>query len=93
MLVPDEADRSALRRADDHRTPDGPAAAGAVTGQVNGAGLYLTDEVFLYRVTGFVAGEGDGMVELEDCYGLDVVRIPLAGLRAQRLRIVIPAAA
>ena len=57
-------------------------------GHIGGAGAYLTDEVFLYRVVGFAAG---GMVELEDCYWLDVVRVPVRGLRARGLRVVTPA--
>ena len=40
-------------------------------------GVYLTDEVFLYRVAGVAPGEGVEMVELEDCYQLDLVRVPL----------------
>lgn len=52
------------------------------------ADVYLTDDVFLYRVLDLVAGPGGGMVELEDCYWLDVVRVPVARLRARRLRVV-----
>ena len=55
--------------------------------------IYLTDDTFLYRVVGAVAGDEDEIVELEDCYGLDVVEVPLAGLRARGLRVVIPAPA
>jgi hypothetical protein len=51
------------------------------------AGVYLTDEVFLYRVV----GEPVDVVELEDCYGLDIVRVPADELDARRLRIVTPA--
>jgi hypothetical protein len=51
------------------------------------AGVYLTDEVFLYRVV----GEPSDAVELEDCYGLDVVRVPADELSARRLRLVTPA--
>jgi hypothetical protein len=54
------------------------------------ADQYLTDEVFLYRVVGLVAGEGAGMVELEDCYWLDVVRVPIAGVQGRQLRVVTP---
>ena len=56
------------------------------------AGVYLTNEVFLYRVVGVVAGAADEMVELEDCYLLDVVRVPTRELRERRLRVVTPAA-
>ena len=54
------------------------------------AGLYLTDEVFLYRVADLHVTAAGAMAELEDCYGLDVVRIPLQTLQARRLRIVTP---
>jgi hypothetical protein len=55
---------------------------------------YLTDEVFLFRIAGIADG-GDGeLVDLEDCYRLDVVRVPLADLQARGLRVVrLPAAA
>jgi hypothetical protein len=49
--------------------------------------VYLTDGVFLYRVVRFVAG---GVVELEDCYGLDVVQVEVADLHARGLRPVTP---
>ena len=57
-------------------------------------GLYLTNGSFLYRVAAFVAAgddEHEDVVELEDCYGLDVVRVPVRELRERRLRVVIPA--
>jgi hypothetical protein len=81
---------STLYRADNRHTADGPVAAGGVDGQADDAGAYLTDEVFLYRVVGLV-GSGTGeMVELEDCYGLDVVDVPVRDLHARRLRVVTP---
>lgn len=57
-----------------------------------GVGVYLTNETFLYRVVGVVASDAGELVELEDCYGLDVVRIPATALRARRLRVVMPSA-
>jgi hypothetical protein len=55
------------------------------------SGVYLTDGIFLYRVVG-VGGSGSfAAVELEDCYGLDVVRVPAADLHPRRLRVVTPA--
>jgi hypothetical protein len=51
--------------------------------------VYLTDGVFLFRV----AGEADGIVELEDCYRLDLVRVPVTAVRARGLRVVMPALA
>ena len=48
---------------------------------------YLTDGAFLYRVIAHV----DGIVELEDCYRLDVVQVPAHDLQQRRLRVVTPA--
>ena len=87
-LCPDEADMSALDRAHDDRTVG--ACAPLVAG-IGDPGVYLTDEVFLYRVAGVAPGEGDEMIELEDCCHLDLVRVPLTALRARRFRVVIPA--
>ena len=53
--------------------------------------MYLTDEIFLYRVVDLLVTEAGEVAELEDCYGLDVVRIPLRALRARGLRVVTPA--
>jgi hypothetical protein len=54
------------------------------------AGIYLTNGTFLYRVAGVRTSEGGDMAELEDCYGLDVVRVPVDDLRARGLRLVTP---
>ena len=54
--------------------------------------MYLTDGVFLFRVARLVVNEMEVTVELEDCYGLDVVQVPLRELRARRLRLVTPTA-
>jgi hypothetical protein len=51
--------------------------------------VYLTNEVFLYRVVGLVGGPND-VIELEDCYALDVVRVPMNDLRERCLRLVTP---
>ena len=77
---------SALYRTADRGTADGLAAAGP--GQTDEVGLYLTDEVFWYRVVDPVASEVGEMVELEDCYWLDVVFVPVKDIRARRLRVV-----
>jgi hypothetical protein len=53
-------------------------------------GVYLTNEVFLYRVVGIVTSGTDEVVELEDCYMLDVVRVPVRALHERRLRVVAP---
>ena len=82
---------SALYGIDNSRTADGPPPP-AMAGRIDGSCLYLTDEVFLYRVAGVVASGVSEMIELEDCYGLDIVCIPLRDLRARRLRVVRPAA-
>lgn len=78
--------------ADRQRTTE-PLPLGADAARVAGAALYLTDEVFLYRLVPFAAGGIDDVVELEDCYLLDVVRVPLRDLHERRLRVVTPAAA
>jgi hypothetical protein len=78
-------------RADDQEAADAPATAVDAVEPVDGAVIYLTDEVFLYRVVDFVVREGNRMVDLEDCYKLDVVRVPVKGVRVRRLRTVIPA--
>ena len=40
-------------------------------------GALLTDDVFLFRVVGVVDTDAGEMVELEDCFGLDVVQVPM----------------
>lgn len=87
ILVLGEAElsaRSSLR----HR----PSADGALltAGQGGGPGVYLTDEVFLYRLAGIARCGSAEFVELEDCYGLDVVQVPVSDLGARALRIVTP---
>lgn len=80
-------------RAETCRTADRPAPSGGPAGQVGGAGIYLTDEVFLYRVVRVVAGAAGEMVDLEDCFLLDIVRVPLGEVRARGLRMITPAMA
>jgi hypothetical protein len=62
--------------------------ADVASGDPAGAGLYLTNEVFLYRVVGIAPSETGEMVELEDCYSLDVARVPIDEIHARRLRVV-----
>jgi hypothetical protein len=52
--------------------------------------MYLTDGTFLYRVVGLTAGRDGGTVELEDCYGLDVVHVKVRDLTTRGLRAVMP---
>ena len=52
--------------------------------------MYLTDEIFLYRIVGATADTRDDIVELEDCYSLNVARVPVRALRERRLRVVTP---
>jgi hypothetical protein len=61
--------------------------------RIDEADFYLTNEVFLYRFLGFVEGGADDVIELEDCYALDVVRVPFDDLCERRLRVVTPAPA
>lgn len=82
--------KAMLRNANSGLAPDAPAAANAVTRPVAQVGVYLTDEVFLYRVVDLLATRAGEVVELEDCYWLDIVRVPMNDLRARRLRVVTP---
>jgi hypothetical protein len=59
--------------------------------RIDADAVYLTDDVFLYRVVAWIGSESDEAVELEDCYGLDVVTVSVADLQARRLRVVTPA--
>ena len=81
---------SALFRARKGGVTDRPVSAGSLSVPVAEPGAYLTDEVFLYRVVGLVASTWGDVVELEDCYWLDSVRVPLRDLSAHRLRVVTP---
>ena len=65
-------------------------ATNKLTAHSTGAGVYLTDEVFLYRVVGLVTGGQGDVVQLEDCYFLDVVSVPVRNLTERRLRVVTP---
>ena len=60
------------------------------TTYAGGAGVYLTDEVFLYRVVALVTGDQDDVVDLEDCYFLDTVHVRMRDLRERGLRVVSP---
>ncbi len=82
---------SAVFGAGRRRAEDGSGQAGAEPGQIAQPGAYLTDGVSLYRVVGPVTSVVDQQVELEDCYRLEVVRVPLSELRERQLRVVKPA--
>jgi hypothetical protein len=69
---------------------DSPPAQ-PVADDLGGTGAYLTNEIFLYRIVSVVATAVGEMVDLEDCFGLDVVRVPLEDLRSRGLRVVTPA--
>jgi hypothetical protein len=58
------------------------------SGDPDDAGLYFTNGVFLYRVVRTAPSDIGGIVEVEDCYSLDVVPVPIRHFRARRLRIV-----
>ena len=64
------------------------ACVGAAHG--DHVGVYLTNEVFLYRVVDRVLTAAGEMVDVEDCYRLDVVRVPAGDLAARPLRAVTP---
>jgi hypothetical protein len=74
--------------ADNRSTADICEPAGDVAMRIETPGVYLTDEVFLYRVVGSIAGGVDPVVEVEDCYCLDVVRVAVSALRSRQLRVV-----
>jgi hypothetical protein len=80
--------RAATRLAHDDVRSSGTSVNAPPTTR---AAAYLTDEVFLYRVVGFAESGPREMVEVEDCYRLDVVRAPLRDLQLRRLRVVTPA--
>ena len=80
---------SVIDRTDRCTAPVGGTSASAIAGPIDRANIYLTDEVFLYRTVRFIASDG-GIVELEDCYGLDIVCVPERELRARQLRLVTP---
>jgi hypothetical protein len=69
---------------------DGSGSTGAVPEEIARSGAYLTDEVFLYRVVGFVTSGMGQMVDLEDCYCLGVVRVPWGDVGTRQLRVVTP---
>jgi hypothetical protein len=79
---------STLSRGDDSRTAQMAGHEDVASGDPAGAGLYLTNEVFLYRVLGIASNETGEIVELEDCYMLDVTRVPIDDFHARRLRVV-----
>ena len=81
---------SRLDYAANHASTDGRATAADSAAEVAGLGLYLTDEAFLFRVADAFVNDANEMIELEDCYGLDVVQVPLNDLRARQLRVVTP---
>jgi hypothetical protein len=52
--------------------------------------VYLTNEVFLYRVVHRDLTAAGEMVDVEDCYRLDVVRVAASDLASRHLRVVKP---
>ena len=91
-MSPNDPRWAEVEMATRYRTHDRSTANRAVPagGEICQVGRYLTDEVFLYRVTGSVARGAEAVIELEDCYSLDVVAVPMSDLRARRLRVVTP---
>ena len=53
-------------------------------------GMYLTNETFLYRVVGLRTNADPEVVELEDCFLLDIVHVPKSQVTQRRLRLVAP---
>ncbi len=83
---------STLDRTHHAGIADSPRSDDAVLAPFQDAGLYVTDDVFLFRVVGVVDTDAGEMVELEDCWGLDVVQVPINASRLLGLRVVLPAA-
>jgi|RhiMetStandDraft_4_1073278.scaffolds.fasta_scaffold1369259_1 hypothetical protein len=79
----------ALEDANSRRGASEPGSTSGTCAPGVGVGAYLTDEVFLYRVVSIVADDVDEIVELEDCFRLDIVRVQASSLRARRLRVVL----
>ncbi len=81
----------ALFRTDINRRALVPAPpAGEITAPDLEPSLYLTDGLFLFRFVGSATCGSDEMVELEDCYSLRTIVVPLADLQHRNLRIVLP---
>ncbi len=57
-------------------------------GRPDAAAAYVTDGVFLFRVAGWIGTGAEAAVELEDCYALDVVTVPIRDLPARGLHVV-----
>jgi len=74
----------------DHRAAHRRMPAATIAEQTTEAGVYLTDETFLYRIVSSALSEAGEIIDLEDCYSLDVVRVPANDLRAGQLRVVTP---
>jgi hypothetical protein len=83
---------SALDRTYQADIQGSPRSAATVVAPFDDAGLYVTDEAFLFRVVGLVDTDAGEMVELEDCFGLDVVQVPITEPRLLRMRVVMTAA-
>jgi hypothetical protein len=81
---------STLRRLEARTPLDAPAELG---GQTLADEVYLTDGTFLYRVVEASGSGADDVVEVEDCYLLDVVEASIGDLLLRGLRVVTPAVA
>ena len=77
-----------LHSADTLHAADSRTVAGAGAAHVDQGGVYLTNEVFLYRVVNRVLTAAGEMVDVEDCYWLDVVRVSASDLASRHLRVV-----
>jgi hypothetical protein len=79
-----------LRNPDTRQATDRRAAVDAAAAHMDEVGVYLTDEVFLYRIVDVVVTGAGEMADIEDCFWLDVVRVPMGDVLARRLRVVTP---
>ena len=67
------------------------APAGADARHADEGDGYLTDEVFFIEPSAWLRLAAGEIVELEDRYRLDIVRVLMRDLHARRLRVVTPA--
>lgn len=50
----------------------------------------MTNEFFRYRVISVATSDAGYMVEFENCFLLDVARVPIDDFKARRLRALTP---
>lgn len=79
-----------LHGGDTLHAADSRTVASASAVHVDQGTVYLTNEVFVYRIVDRVVTGAGEMVDVEDCYRLDVVRVAASDLASRHLRVVMP---